>query len=63
MTGTAVGFGFAAGEIDAFFAPSLIGALHDAIESFLPGSGALAGVGFVLLLSARRCTHGTSGRV
>ena len=37
LTGTAVGFVFAVGEIGGFLGPVLVGGLHDHTGSFLPG--------------------------
>ncbi|WP_137289316.1 MFS transporter [Natronorubrum halophilum] len=51
LTGTAVGFIFAVGEIGGFFGPLLIGALHDATGSFVPGLAVLAGGGLVVVLA------------
>ncbi|WP_339105761.1 MFS transporter [Haloterrigena salinisoli] len=51
LTGTAVGFIFAVGEIGGFFGPVLIGALRDATGSFVPGLVLLAGGGLVVVLA------------
>ncbi|OIB58365.1 CynX/NimT family MFS transporter [Natrialba sp. SSL1] len=51
LTGTAVGFIFAVGEIGGFFGPVLIGALRDATGSFVPGFGLLAAGGLVVVLA------------
>ena len=51
LTGTAVGFIFAVGEIGGFFGPVLIGAIHDATGSYVPGFGLLAGGGAVVVLA------------
>ncbi len=48
LTGTAVGFIFAVGEIGGFLGPVLIGALHETTGSFLPGFGLLAIGGLVV---------------
>lgn len=49
LTGTAVGFIFAVGEIGGFIGPFLIGFLHDATGSFTPGLGVLAAGGLVVV--------------
>ncbi|RAW45547.1 MFS transporter [Halorubrum sp. 48-1-W] len=61
LTGTAVGFIFAVGEIGGFAGPVLVGTLYDATGSYGPGFGILAagGVGIavaggVLTASERR---------
>ncbi|WP_121741717.1 MFS transporter [Natronorubrum halophilum] len=51
LTGTAVGFIFAVGEIGGFVGPLLIGVLHDATGSFAPGLAVLAGGGLVVVLA------------
>ena len=51
LTGTAVGFIFAVGEIGGFFGPVLIGAIHDATGSYVPGFGLLAGGAAVVVLA------------
>ncbi|WP_049927584.1 MFS transporter [Halopiger goleimassiliensis] len=48
LTGTAVGFIFAVGEIGGFFGPMLIGTLHDVTGSFAPGLALLAASGLVI---------------
>ncbi|NGM71146.1 MFS transporter [Natronolimnobius sp. AArcel1] len=51
LTGTAVGFIFAVGEIGGFFGPVLIGVLHDVTDSYVPGFGLLAAGGLVVVLA------------
>ncbi|WP_440763448.1 MFS transporter [Natronorubrum sp. DTA7] len=51
LTGTAVGFIFAVGEIGGFFGPMLIGVFHDATGSFVPGLAVLAGGALVVVLA------------
>ncbi|THE65591.1 MFS transporter [Salinadaptatus halalkaliphilus] len=51
LTGTAVGFIFAVGEIGGFLGPMLIGVLHDVTGSFLPGFALLAASGLVVAVS------------
>lgn len=51
LTGTAVGFIFAVGEIGGFFGPMLIGVLHDATGSFVPGLILLAAGTLVVVLA------------
>ncbi|SEH13059.1 Cyanate permease [Natronorubrum sediminis] len=51
LTGTAVGFIFAVGEIGGFFGPMLIGVLHDATGSFVPGLMLLAAGTLVVVLA------------
>ncbi|ADB62263.1 major facilitator superfamily MFS_1 [Haloterrigena turkmenica DSM 5511] len=51
LTGTAVGFIFAVGEIGGFFGPVLIGALRDATGSFAPGLAILAGGALVVVVA------------
>ncbi len=60
LTGTAVGFIFAVGEIGGFFGPFLVGFLHDVTDSFLPGLVLLVAAGFVIVLAGealRRNNH------
>lgn len=47
LTGTAVGFVFAVGEIGGFLSPVLVGSLRDFTGSFAPGLAALAAAGLV----------------
>ncbi len=51
LTGTAVGFIFAVGEIGGFFGPMLIGVSHDATGSFAPGLALLAVGALVVVLA------------
>ncbi|WP_436345887.1 MFS transporter [Natronorubrum sp. FCH18a] len=51
LTGTAVGFIFAVGEIGGFFGPMLIGVFHDVTGSFVPGLAMLAGGALVVVLA------------
>lgn len=48
LTGTAVGFIFAVGEIGGFLGPMLVGAFHDLTGSYAPGLAALAAAGVVI---------------
>lgn len=50
LTGTAVGFVFAVGEIGGFLGPVLIGTFHERTESFVPGLAMLATAGVVVAL-------------
>ncbi|WP_066417998.1 MFS transporter [Halorubrum aethiopicum] len=45
LTGTAVGFIFAVGEVGGFLGPVLVGTLYDATGSYAPGFGVLAAGG------------------
>lgn len=45
LTGTAVGFVFAVGEVGGFLSPVVVGTLHDATGSFVPGLVTLAAAG------------------
>ncbi len=54
LTGTAVAFIFAVGEIGGFLGPFIIGSLRDITGSFLPGLGVLAAGGVVIVLAASR---------
>ncbi|MFC6716670.1 CynX/NimT family MFS transporter [Natrialbaceae archaeon GCM10025810] len=49
LTGTAVGFIFAVGEIGGFLGPVLVGTLHDLTGSYVPGLGLLALGGLVVV--------------
>ncbi len=49
LTGTAVGFIFAVGEIGGFFGPILLGVLYDRTGSFTPGLGILL-IGCVIIV-------------
>ncbi|NUC74463.1 MFS transporter [Haloterrigena sp. SYSU A558-1] len=51
LTGTAVGFIFAVGELGGFFGPMLVGALRDATGSFVPGLVVLAAGALVVVLA------------
>ena len=51
LTGTAMGFIFAVGEIGGFLGPVLIGTFHERTGSFLPGLGLLATAGLVVVLA------------
>jgi cyanate permease len=51
LTGTAVGFIFAVGEIGGFLGPVLVGALYDLTGSYAPGL-ALIGVGGLAVVAA-----------
>lgn len=53
LTGTAVGFIFAVGEIGGFLGPVLVGSLHDLTGSFAPGLGLLVAAGAVVALAGR----------
>jgi cyanate permease len=52
-TGTAVGLVFAVGEIGGFAGPALVGALHDATDSFVPGLALLAAAGLLAVGAGR----------
>lgn len=49
LTGTAVGFIFAVGELGGFFGPFLIGTFHDMTGSFIPGLILLCAAGIVII--------------
>jgi len=51
LTGTAVGFIFAVGEIGGFLGPVLIGTLYDLTGSYTPGLGILATGGLVVAVA------------
>ncbi|SIR65297.1 MFS transporter [Natronorubrum thiooxidans] len=51
LTGTAVGFIFAVGEIGGFFGPMLIGVFHDVTGSYVPGLAMLSGGTLVIVLA------------
>ena len=51
LTGTAMGFIFAVGEIGGFLGPVLVGTFYDVTGSFAPGLGLLATAGIVVALS------------
>lgn len=51
LTGTAVGFILAVGEIGGFFGPVLVGMLHDVTGSYAPGFGILAAGGIAVVLA------------
>ncbi len=51
LTGTAVGFIFAVGEIGGFLGPVLVGSLYDATESYVPGLVLLASAGLVVAVA------------
>ncbi|WP_250137753.1 MFS transporter [Halorientalis salina] len=49
LTGAAVGLVFAVGEVGGFLGPVVIGTLHDATGSYVPGLAVLAGGGLVAM--------------
>lgn len=51
LTGTAMGFIFAVGEIGGFLGPVLIGTFHEATGSFVPGLVTLATAGLVVVVA------------
>lgn len=51
LTGTAMGFIFAVGEIGGFLGPMLIGTFHQATGSYLPGLGMVATAGVLVVLA------------
>ncbi|GAB3668944.1 MFS transporter [Halopiger thermotolerans] len=51
LTGTAVSFIFAVGEIGGFLGPVLVGTLRDVTGSFVPGLAILAGGALVVVLA------------
>ncbi|SER21209.1 MFS transporter [Natrinema salaciae] len=51
LTGTAVGFIFAVGEIGGFLGPVIVGSLHDLTGSYAPGLGLLAAAGLVVAVA------------
>ncbi|MGQ3411319.1 MFS transporter [Natrinema sp. LN54] len=51
LTGTAVGFIFAVGEIGGFLGPVLVGTLYDLTGSYAPGLGLLASGGLVVAVA------------
>jgi len=54
LTGTAVGFIFAVGEIGGFLGPVIVGTLREVTGSFVPGLLALAAAGLVVVLAGAR---------
>ncbi|MHB9287621.1 CynX/NimT family MFS transporter [Halobacteriales archaeon Cl-PHB] len=54
LTGTAVGFIFAVGEIGGFLGPVVVGSLRDATGSFLPGLVVLGAGGLVVVVAGQR---------
>lgn len=54
LTGTAVGFIFAVGEIGGFLGPFLIGFLHDLTGSYMPGLTVLGLGGWAIVLATLR---------
>lgn len=52
LTGAAVGFVFAVGEVGGFLGPVLLGALRDLTGSFLPGFAVLGAAGMVVVGAA-----------
>lgn len=61
LTGTAVGFIFAVGEIGGFAGPVLIGLLHDVTGSYAPGFGLLATGGVVVVVAGLALTAREDG--
>ena len=51
LTGTAMGFIFAVGEIGGFLGPVVVGSLHGVTGSYVPGLGLLAAAGLVVVLA------------
>lgn len=51
LTGTAMGFVFAVGEIGGFLGPVLIGTFHEVTGSFIPGLVLLSTAGVVVVLA------------
>lgn len=51
LTGTAVGFVFAVGEVGGFLGPTIVGVLHDVTGSYAPGLMVLASGGLVAVLA------------
>lgn len=51
LTGTAMGFVFAVGEIGGFLGPVLIGTFNQLTGSYLPGLGLVAAAGLVVVLA------------
>lgn len=62
LTGTAVGFIFAVGEIGGFLGPMLVGVLHDATGSFVPGLLLLASAGIVVAVAGATLHRRTESR-
>lgn len=56
LTGTAVGFIFAVGEIGGFAGPVLVGTLYDATGSYGPGFGLLAAGAVVIVVTGGALT-------
>ncbi len=54
LTGTAVGFVFAVGEIGGFLGPVLVGSLRDVTGSFLPGLVVVGTGGLVVVVAGER---------
>jgi cyanate permease len=54
LTGTAVGFIFAVGEIGGFLGPVIVGTLREITGSFVPGLLVLAAAGLVVVLAGAR---------
>ena len=59
LTGTAVGFIFAVGEIGGFFGPMLIGVLHDVTGSFIPGLVMLSAGALIVVLAGAMLRYET----
>ncbi|QFU84139.1 MFS transporter [Natronorubrum aibiense] len=59
LTGTAVGFIFAVGEIGGFFGPMLIGVFHDVTGSFVPGLLMLSAGALVVVLAGTMLRYET----
>ncbi|WP_228434402.1 CynX/NimT family MFS transporter [Natrarchaeobaculum aegyptiacum] len=62
LTGTAVGFIFAVGEIGGFFGPMLVGVFHDVTGSFVPGLLMLSAAGIVVALAGATLHRRTESR-
>lgn len=57
LTGTAMGFIFAVGEIGGFLGPVLIGTLHEITESYIPGLILLSTAGLVVVFTGETLRH------
>jgi cyanate permease len=62
LTGTAVGFVFAVGEIGGFLGPVLVGTLHDVTGSYVPGLAVLAAGGLVVAVAGAALRYRDAGR-
>ncbi|MFC6824341.1 CynX/NimT family MFS transporter [Halopelagius fulvigenes] len=59
LTGTAMGFVFAVGEVGGFLGPVLIGTFREETNSFVPGFAMLAAAGLVVVLAGEGLRRST----